>query len=252
MGFWHFRGKITKEKESPAGASPTRFRVTTPLRQSRYNFPTLLIMTKKLIYLTCLLLLTACENDPSRRIDLHATSTLVTEPPTLDSRNISLIQRKKQQAVIEVAFSRRTNPERARQLAAICYEKTSGTVFMPFDLAEIALAETGSHRLSPKAVSSRGARGVWQLMPFRAKSHGYAPQDMLNDEKCAEAAVCELYTKLDMAQGNLDRAKRLYCGQGPQANAYLKKIRQIRKEMVAELSPPSNKLALADLPSRIR
>ncbi len=209
-------------------------------------------MRRQLIYLTCLLLLTACENDPSRRIDLHATSPLVAEPPALDSRSISLIQRKKQQAVIESAFSRRTTPERARQLAAICYDKTYGTIFMPFDLAEIALAETGSHRLSPKAVSNRGARGVWQLMPYRAKSHGYSPEDMLDDDKCAEAAVCELNAKFDMAQGNLDRAKRYYCGQGPQANAYLKKIRQIRKEMMAELHPQSNKLALADVPSRIR
>jgi Transglycosylase SLT domain len=209
-------------------------------------------MIKKLIYLTCLLLLTACENAPFKLTEAQPTSTLVTEPSILDSSRISLIQRKKQQEVIEMIFSTRTTPERAHRLASICFEKTSGTIFTPFDLAEIALAETGGHRLSPRAVSSRGARGVWQLMPFRARSHGYTSKDMLDDGKCAEAAVCELYTKLDMAQGDLDLAKKYYCGQGPQANAYIKKILLIRQEMVVHLSHQSDQLALADMASRIR
>lgn len=123
---------------------------------------------------------------------------------------------------------------------------------MPFDLAEIALAETGGHQLSARAVSTKGALGVWQLMPYRARSHGYSPKEMLDDGKCAEAAVCELYTKLDMAKGNLERAKKLYCGQGPQANAYIKKIRTIRQEMIAELNLQVDKLALAESDSRIR
>ena len=123
---------------------------------------------------------------------------------------------------------------------------------MPFDLAEIALVETGGHKLSAKAVSTQGARGVWQLMPYRARSHGYTSNDMLDDNKCAEAAVCELNVKLDMAEGNLELAKKYYCGQGPQANAYMKKIHVIRQEMMAELNLQSDKLALADSSSRIR
>lgn len=216
--------------------------------QLPYSF----IMRKKIIYLTCMLLLTACENAPFNPAGIQSTTSLATEPSILDSSSISLIQRKKQQAVIESAFLRRTSPERAHQLAKICFDKTAGTVFMPFDLAEIALAETGGHRLSARAVSTRGARGVWQLMPRRARSHGYTPDDMLDDGKCAEAAVCELYTKLDMAQGDLERAKKYYCGQGPQANAYMKKIQIIRREMLAELNVQNDKLALADLQSRIR
>ncbi len=216
--------------------------------QLPYSF----IMRKKIIYLTCMLLLTACENAPFKLAGAQSTTSLATEPSIFDSSNFSLIQRKKQQAVIESAFSRRTSPERAQQLAAICFDKTAGTVFMPFDLAEIALAETGGHRLSARAVSSHGARGVWQLMPRRARSHGYTPDDMLDDSKCAEAAVCELYTKLDMAQGDLERAKKYYCGQGPQATAYMKKIRIIRREMLAELNIQNDKLALADQASRIR
>ena len=123
---------------------------------------------------------------------------------------------------------------------------------MPFDLAEIALAETGGHYLSSRAVSGKGARGVWQLMPDRARSHGYSTKDMLDDAKCAEAAVCELYSKLVMAQGDLELAKTYYCGQGPQADAYLKKIRDIREKMVAGLNRQSNKLALAESTTRIR
>ena len=199
-----------------------------------------------------LLLLTACENAPFKLAEIQSTTSLVTEPSILDSSSVSIIQRKKQQSVIESAFLRKTSPERARQLAAICFDKTSGTVFMPFDLAEIALVETGGHRLSSRAVSTKGARGVWQLMPVRARSHGYSANDMLDDSKCAEAAVCELYSKLDMAQGNLERAKKYYCGQGPQANAYMKKIRAIRQEMMAELHLQSDKLALADTESRTR
>ena len=216
--------------------------------QLPYSF----IMRKKLIYLTYLLLLTACENAPFKLADIQSTTSLVTEPSILDSSSTSLIQRKKQQTVIESAFSRRTTPERAHKLAMICFDKTTDTVFMPFDLAEIALVETGGHRLSSKAISSRGARGVWQLMPIRARSHGYSPKDMLDDGKCAEAAVCELYTKLDMARGDLERAKKYYCGQGPQATAYMKKIRLIRQEMLVELRLQSDKLALADSVTTIR
>ena len=200
----------------------------------------------------CLLLLTACEIAPFNIAEIQSTSSLATEPSVLNSRSASLIKRKKQQAVIESAFSRRTSPERAQQLAAICFNKTVGTVFMPFDLAEIALAETGGHRLSARAVSSKGARGVWQLMPYRARSHGYSAKDMLDDGKCAEAAVRELYTKLDMAKGDLERAKKYYCGQGPQATAYMKKIRTVRQEMIAELNLQSDKLALAESASRTR
>lgn len=89
-------------------------------------------------------------------------------------------------------------------------------------------------------------------MPQRAKSHGFSAQDMLDDNKCAEAAVSELYCKLDMAQGNLERAKKYYCGQGPQANAYMKKIHLIRQEMMTELKLQSDKLALADAGTRFR
>jgi hypothetical protein len=190
-------------------------------------------MPKKLIYLTCLLLLAACENAPFKVTEIHSASSLVTESSLLDSESISLIQRKKQQLAIELAFARNTTPERAQKLAAICFDKTTATVFMPFDLAEIALAETGGFRLSANVVSTRGALGVWQLMPDRAKSHGYAPKEMRDDSKCAEAAVLELYTKLEMARGNMERAKKLYCGQGPQADAYMKKIRLIRREMIS-------------------
>lgn len=216
------------------------------------QLPYSIIMRKKLIYLTCLFSLTACENAPFKLADIQSSSSLATAPSILNSRSVSHIQRKKQQAVIESAFSRRTTPERAHQLAAICFDKTVGTVFMPFDLAEIALAETGGHRLSSRAVSSKGARGVWQLMPFRARSHGYSPTDMLDDGKCAEAAVRELYTKLDMAQGDLERAKKYYCGQGPQATAYMKKIRKVRQEMIVELNLQSDKLAFAYPASRTR
>lgn len=199
-----------------------------------------------------MLFLTACENAPFKLAEIQSAMSLATEQSILDSSSISTIQRKKQQAVIESAFSRRTSPERAHQLAAICFEKTAGTVFMPFDLAEIALVETGGYQLSSRAVSVKGALGVWQLMPYRAKSHGFSPKDMLDDGKCAEAAVRELYTKLDMAQGDLERAKKYYCGQGPQANAYMNKIRLVRREMMAELNFLSGKQASAETATRVR
>jgi len=161
-------------------------------------------------------------------------------------KGISLGERKRQVAPIETAFQRCTTPERARQLAALCFTKTLGTPFMPFDLAEIALAETGGHKLAASSVSSRGALGVWQLMPNRAKSHGYSPTEMKNDEKCAEAAVRELYSKLEMARGNLNLAKKLYCGQGPQAEIYSRKIKSIRKEMHAELKRQTDIVAMGE------
>ncbi len=147
-------------------------------------------------------------------------------------KGINLEERRSQVSAIAAAFSLRTEPKRARWLAALCYLKTLGTPFMPMDLAEIALAETGSHGLSGKAVSHKGALGVWQLMPRRAMSHGYSPEEMENDEKCAEAAVRELTSKLAMAKGDMVRAKKLYCGTGPEADAYEAKRRQFRNEIM--------------------
>lgn len=151
-------------------------------------------------------------------------------------KGINLEERKGQVPAIAAAFSRYTFPERARWLAALCYLKTLGTTFMPMDLAEIALAETAGHRLSGKAVSVKGAVGVWQLMPHRAKSHGYSPEDMENDEKCADAAVRELTSKLEMARGNLTKAKKYYCGAGPDADAYEVRRQQFRREILEELN----------------
>jgi Transglycosylase SLT domain len=151
-------------------------------------------------------------------------------------KGINLEERKAQVPAIAASFALRTDAKRARWLAALCYLKTLGTPFMPMDLAEIALAETGGHGLSASAVSKKGAVGVWQLMPKRAMSHGYSPEDMVNDEKCAEAAVRELSDKLIMARGNLVRAKKLYCGVGPEANAYEAKRRTFRREILDILS----------------
>jgi hypothetical protein len=144
-------------------------------------------------------------------------------------------EKKKQIPAISAAFARRTTPQRAHWLARICFEKTVGTTFTPLDLAEIALAETGGHKLSSRAVSSKGALGVWQLMPERAQSHGYQPSDMQDDEKCADAAVRELKEKLTMAGGNLSRAKRYYCGAGPAATAYDRLRKRFRAEILREL-----------------
>ena len=163
-----------------------------------------------------------------------------------------MTERKRQVPSIEATFQRCTTPKRARQLAALCFTKTLGTPFMPFDLAEIALAETGGHQLASASISNKGALGVWQLMPDRAKSHGYSPNDMKNDEKCAEAAVRELSSKLNMAKGDLEYAKKLYCGQGPQAEFYMRKLVGVRKEMQAEMMRLSKLLAMSDNETRTR
>ena len=205
-----------------------------------------------------MLILTACENAAIKTTELAPSATVSAETPldreikAILEKGISMGERKRQVAAIEAAFARRTTPHRSRQLAALCFTKTLDTPFMPFDLAEIALAETGGHKLSAVAISSKGALGVWQLMPRRARSHGYSPEDMENDEKCAEAAVRELFSKLTMAQGNLERAKKLYCGQGPQADAYLKKIRLVRQEMLNDLGRQTELLAMGDSGTRMR
>ena len=152
-----------------------------------------------------------------------------------DPREAVLDGRRKMLPAISATFARRTTPERAKWLAEVCYRSTEGTQFTALDLAEIALAETGNYRLSSRAVSSRGALGVWQLMPERAMSHGFRPSEMRDDEKCAAAAVKELKAKLIMAKGDLGRAKRFYCGMGPAAAAYDKVRRRFRAEILKEL-----------------
>lgn len=192
----------------------------------------------------------ACSSEP-RPAASHASldsnfseTSLEKEVRSLMEKGIRLEDRKQQVPVIERAFARLTTPERARNLAALCYLKTLGSPFSPLDLAEIALAETGGHNLSSKATSSMGAMGVWQLMPRQARSHGYSPAEMRDDEKCAEAAVRTLLSKLEMANGNMDKAKKLYCGTGPQADAYLRKIRSIRSSLIAEMKLSRAQLAM--------
>ncbi|NJD36836.1 MAG: lytic transglycosylase domain-containing protein [Geobacter sp.] len=177
--------------------------------------------------------------------DLQETS-LEKEIRTVMEKGISLDERKRQVPVIERAFARLANPERARNLAALCYFKTLGTPFSPLDLAEIALVETGGHRLSSSATSVKGAIGVWQLMPTQARSHGYSPAEMRNDEKCAEAAVRTLLSKLAIADGNMDRAKKFYCGVGPQADAYLRKLKLTRQALLEDLDRSRATLAAND------
>jgi hypothetical protein len=72
-------------------------------------------------------------------------------------------------------------------------------------------------------------------MPVRARSHGYKPADMRNDEHCATAAVRELTTKLEMARGDLNLAKKFYCGIGPDADAYEVKRLSYRRELLLAL-----------------
>jgi hypothetical protein len=196
-------------------------------------------MTKKPMILAGLLLLaSSCDQSHVRQAKVSMSpgeSELDREIRQVMEKGINLEDRKKQVPAIAEVFSRRTDPKRARWLAALCYFKTLGTQFMPIDLAEIALAETGEHGLSAKSTSHKGALGVWQLMPVRAKSHGYSPEEMGNDEKCADAAVRELKSKLATAKGDLVRAKKLYCGIGPQADAYEARRRQFRKELLEGL-----------------
>ena len=193
-------------------------------------------MRKSLLIMSAVLLLgVSCDKSHIQQ----AQTSVITGDSELDreirrvmEKGINLEERKGQVPAIAAAFSLRTDTRRARWLAALCYLKTLGTPFMPMDLAEIALAETGGHGLSAKAISRKGAVGVWQLMPRRAMSHGYSPEDMGDDEKCAEAAVRELASKLEMARGDLVKAKKFYCGTGPDADAYEVKRRSFRKEIL--------------------
>jgi len=180
----------------------------------------------------------SCEQPQIRQAQTAAIPTLSDRDKEIRQaveRGANLEERRRQLPAIISAFAKRTNPQRARRLGVLCYLKTLNSPLMPMDIAEIALAETGTYGLSGKAVSSAGAMGVWQLMPSRARSHGYEPEDMVNDEKCADAAVRELLTKIKMAKGNLKRAKKLYCGVGPQADAYEVKRIRFRDEIFREM-----------------
>lgn len=187
-----------------------------------------------LLILAFLLLIAVKNNQASGNLGFGSAATTRTCEISGKQREKELdrLERQKQLPAITATFARRTSMERAHRLAYLCYETTINTPFKPIDLAEIALAETGGHSLSPKAVSPRGAVGVWQLMPERAKSHGYAPSEMRHDDKCAAAAVRELKVKLTMAEGDLALAKRLYCGIGKQARLYEVKIRKYRREIM--------------------
>jgi len=228
-------GFYIKGKEDTAGNFTARSKGLYD-RPAKPIQPTLFTMRKTVLIMSAVLLLgVSCDKSHIQQ----AQTSVITGDQELEKeirrvmeKGKNLEARKGQVPAIAAAFSLRTDIKRARWLAALCYLKTLGTPFMPMDLAEIALAETGGHGLSAKAVSHKGAVGVWQLMPRRAMSHGYSPEDMVNDEKCAEAAVRELANKLEMARGDMVRAKKLYCGTGPDADAYESKRRSFRKEML--------------------
>ena len=173
-----------------------------------------------------------CSLATYKLITLPEQSWFGTAPRYRIPKEQLLTERHDQLKAIIKVFARRTSADRAKYLAKLCYDKTLNTPFTPLDLAEIALAETGGHQLSGKAVSSRGALGVWQLMPERARSHGYRPADMRSDDKCAAAAVRELAVKLEMARGDLMLAKKYYCGVGPDADAYELKRMMFRRELL--------------------
>lgn len=223
----------------------------TTIKKISYMSIGLLLLWTPVLFMACSKGPQPAASHASLDRDLNETS-LEKEIRNVMEKGISLDERKRQVPVIELAFARQTTPERARNLAALCYFKTLGTPFSPLDLAEIALAETGGHRLSSKATSTKGAIGVWQLMPKQARSHGYTPEEMRNDEKCAEAAVRTLLSKLEVADGNMDRAKKFYCGVGPQADAYLKKLRTIRQALIEELDQTREKVALNEKASSIQ
>jgi len=188
--------------------------------------------------LAFLLLVAVTNNQASVNMNpetLAAISLAQQESRAKEQAEEDRIERQNQLPAITAIFARHTNRARASRLAYLCYETTLDTPFEPIDLAELALAETGGHSLSNHAVSSEGALGVWQLMPKRAKSHGYEPAEMKHDEKCAEAAVKELKTKLKMAAGNIQKAKRLYCGAGLQARQYEQKTRKYRQMILAKM-----------------
>jgi len=197
-----------------------------------------------LLILAFLLLIAVTNNQASVSIDPQAASALSQARQELllqeQEKEKDRIERQNQLHAITAIFARHTSRERASRLAYLCYETTLDTPFKPIDLAELALAETGGHALSSHAVSSEGALGVWQLMPVRAKSHGYTSAEMKKDEKCAEAAVKELKVKLQMAGGNLQKAKRLYCGAGPQARHYEKKTQKFRRAIMAHMGITSS------------
>ncbi len=195
-------------------------------------------MRISLLILALLFLIAVTNNQASLNVSQAANPPATTEEAARKQREEEMdrLERQHQVPAITAAFALRTSRERAHRLAYLCYEKTIGTPFKPIDLAEIALAETGGHALSARAVSSRGAVGVWQLMPERVKSHGYAPEEMKHDDRCAEAAVRELKVKLKVADGDLSDAKRLYCGTGKQARMYEAKIRKYRREILARMS----------------
>jgi hypothetical protein len=207
-------------------------------------------MRISLLIVAFLLLIAVTNNQASTNVAPAAALPAPTDAASrkLREKEQDRLERQKQLPAITAVFALRTSKARAHRLAYLCYETTLDTPFKPIDLAEIALAETGGHALSAKAVSPKGALGVWQLMPERVKSHGYSPAEMKQDEKCAAAAVRELKVKLKVADGNLSDAKRLYCGTGRQARLYEAKIRKYRKEIMARMhAEPARELQTASL-----
>lgn len=102
----------------------------------------------------------------------------------------------------------------------------------PILWASIAVAESGCNS---EAVSSEGAQGKWQVMPSWKKKPGfefYAGRNShLDDAKNFKAAQKVMKIKLAVAKNNKWLAVERYCGAGPDARAYVAKVRRIYTSM---------------------
>jgi hypothetical protein len=159
-------------------------------------------MRKSLIIMSAVLLLgVSCDKSHIQQAQtsvISGDSELDREIRRVMEKGINLEERKGQVPAIATAFSLRTDSKRARWLAALCYLKTSAPLHAD-GLAEIALAGQEGTVCPPGNITERRGRGLAVDAP-QVMSHGYSPDDMEDDEKCAEAAVRELASKLEMAQ----------------------------------------------------
>jgi len=78
---------------------------------------------------------------------------------------------------------------------------------------------------NPKAVSKRGAIGVWQIMPYEAEYYGYTAEDMFSIEKNLLVAKKVLYRKANLVK-NAWTAVQCYNGSGWYAHNYKNHVKR--------------------------
>ena len=139
----------------------------------------------------------------------------------------------KDQAIISkyIKVIRPTMPKILRNGMAYEIAKQSKQNGLPWQLIT-AIIKVESY-FDPMAVSIVGAKGLMQVYSLVCRGIIIDESKLFNIQYNIFCGICIFQEKLEVARGNYERAIVLYCGKGPEARQYGKKVLKTISEIIA-------------------